>query len=325
MYDTTRPSAGHRPSQQADRPIWEALSQTSGPPEPGFERPARTGALDPPESIARGPTSRTRQKLDAVRVRYEGSSVAALARQLKALDFASWATVFGAELLWSTLPLLILLGSLANRRIDGDLSRHIGLNSQGARIVGGLFQGASHHPVLAIVTGLLFSLAGTFAVVASLETMYENVFDLKHRGLRDLPRQLVWIAVLIGLLIADAAGDRSARAAVGPVVEAIVTFAVVAVFFAWTMHFLLAGRVPWRSVVRPALVTAVLWIVLGLISSFYFSGEVVDDSKTFGKIGVVFTFLTWFFLIGTVIVLGAAIGGVWQRRTGSAPAAPPSP
>ena len=36
---------------------------------------------------------------------------------------------------------------------------------------------------------------------------------------------------------------------------------------------------------------------------------------TLGAIGVVFTFLTWFILIGGVIVLGAAVGAVWQQRT----------
>jgi uncharacterized BrkB/YihY/UPF0761 family membrane protein len=34
-----------------------------------------------------------------------------------------------------------------------------------------------------------------------------------------------------------------------------------------------------------------------------------------GTIGVAFTFLTWFMLIGFVIVLGAAGGATWQQRT----------
>jgi membrane protein len=97
-----------------------------------------------------------------------------------------------------------------------------------------------------------------------------------------------------------------------------VTFVVTAIFFAWTMHFLLGGRVPWRFVVGPALVTALLWLALALLSPIYFSATVVDDSKTYGTIGVVFSFLTWFILIGGVIVLGAVLGVVLQRRTGLA-------
>ena len=81
------------------------------------------------------------------------------------------------------------------------------------------------------------------------------------------------------------------------------------------MHFLLAGSVPWRLLIRPAFATAVLWVALGLFSSLYFSSVIIDDSKTYGTIGVVFTFLSWFILIGSVVVLGAACGAVWQQRT----------
>ena len=72
---------------------------------------------------------------------------------------------------------------------------------------------------------------------------------------------------------------------------------------------------PWRTVVRPALVSGLLWVGLSVFSSFYLSPTVVDDTKTYGTFGVVFTFLTWFIMIGFVIVLGAAGGAVWQQRT----------
>jgi membrane protein len=80
------------------------------------------------------------------------------------------------------------------------------------------------------------------------------------------------------------------------------------------MHFLLAGRVPWRSLVRPAVLTAICWIGLALFSSLYFSSAVVSDSRLYGTIGVVFSLLTWFIAIGAVLVLGAAGGAVWQER-----------
>jgi hypothetical protein len=114
--------------------------------------------------------------------------------------------MFGAALLWSALPLIILLSSLANERIDDDLSRHIGLNGQGAHIVHSLFRGTPAHAV-----------------------------------------------------------------------EPILTFA--------------------------------------LFSSVYFSPILISDSRTYGTIGVVFTLLTWFFLIGGVVVLGAVLGATWQAHS----------
>ena len=254
------------------------------------------------------------REFDAARGRYEGSWVQAVVGQLKAVHFLDWTTIFGAELLWSALPFIILLSSLANERIDDDLSRHIGLNSRGAHIVQTLFRNRPSHAVVPIVTGLLFTFAGIVAVVASLQVLYERAFDQEHRGWRDLPRYVAWVAVLLGVLIAEGIVDKPERRAAGPVVQALVGFVAVTVFFGWTMHFLMAGRVRWRVVVRPALVTGVLWVALAFFSSLYFSSVVIDDSRTFGTIGVVFTFLTWFILIGAVIVLGAACGSVWEGR-----------
>jgi membrane protein len=280
--------------------------------------PAGTTDEPPPASGDGGHSARDRalRRFDAARSRFERSWVGEVVAQLKALDFASWTTVFGAELLWSALPLLILLSSLADEKIDDDLSRHIGLDSKGAHIVESLFRSRPSHDVLAIATGLLFSVAGVISVVASLQVIYERLFEQKHRGWRDLPRYLVWTAVLLALLLADGSSDRPLRADVGPVVRGVLIFAVVSIFFAWTMHFLLAGRVSWRATVRPALVTGVLWVGLDLFSSLYFSSVIKDDSKTYGTIGVVFTLLTWFILIGGVIMLGAAIGAVWDERSG---------
>jgi membrane protein len=209
---------------------------------------------------------------------------------------------------------IILLSSLANTRIDDDLSRHIGLNSQGARIVQDQFRHAPAHATIAILTALLFSFAGSIAVVGSLQTLYERAFDQQHRG-RDLPRLIAWLGVFLGAAIAEVVVGHPLGKAAGPAVQGLLDFVVVTVLFGWTMYFLLAGRVPWRSVIRPALVSGLLWVGLSVFSSFYLSPTVIDDTKTYGTIDGVFTFLTWFIMIGFVIVLGAAVGAMWQQRT----------
>jgi membrane protein len=255
-----------------------------------------------------------RRRIDAARGRYGGSWLEAIVAQLKALNFFEWTLVFGAELLWSALPFMILLSSLADEQIDDDLSRHIGLNSAAAQIVRSLFRSSPTHALLPIATGLLFSLVGVISVVASLQTLYERAFGLEHRNWRRLPRYFVYVAVLLGVLIAEASVNGPERHAAGPVVQALLTFVVLVAGFGWTIHFLLAGRVSWRRVARPALITSVFWLGGAFFSSAYFSSVVIDDSKTYGTVGVIFTLLTWFIVIGSVIVLGAACGGVWQQR-----------
>jgi membrane protein len=265
------------------------------------------GANDP--AAARGPVR-------AARGRFAGSAAQIFLRRLGALDFAQCITAFGGSLLLSALPFVILVSSLANHRIDGDLSRHIGLNGKGAGIVSELFTSSPTHPVADIVTALILATAGTMAVANSLQVIYEQAFGQKRRGWRDSLRYLTWVGVLFGVLVAESVISGPVHASLGPIGEGFVTYVGVAAFFWWTMYFLLAGRVSGRILVRPALVTALLWIGLDLFSSAYFSSEIVSDSSLYGKIGVVFSLLTWFIAIGAVIVLGTAAGATWEERKG---------
>lgn len=247
-------------------------------------------------------------------MRYEGSWVEDLVARLKDLDLGKWTIVFGAELLWSVLPLLILLSSLANTRIDDDLSRHIGATGRGVHILEALFR---HKPTFALVpvlTGLLFALVGTISVVNSIQVLYERVFGAQHRGWRDIPRYGVWLVALLAALTAEGFVSKPVHTTTGPVIEGLIMFLAALLFAWWTMHFLLAGRMPWRVLIRPAFVTAVFWLALAIFSSISLSTNIVSDSRLYGTIGVVFTLLTWFILVAGVLVLGAALGAVWQDR-----------
>ena len=209
----------------------------------------------------------------------------------------------------TVLPFIILLSSLANRRIDTDLSRHIGLNSQGARIVSQLFRSSPAHAAAPIVTALILAAAGTMVVAGSLQVIYERVFGQPHRGWRDVLRFLTWAGVLVtGSIISEHVRPG------GPVARGLVVYAGTAAFFWWTMHLLLAGRVPWRRLMHAAILTALLWIGLELFSVVYFSAAIISDSRLYGTMGVVFTLLTWFIAIGVVIVLGAVAGATWDQR-----------
>ena len=120
-----------------------------------------------------------------------------------ALDFGNAIVLFGSSLLLSVLPFIILLSSLANHRIDTDLSRHIGLNREGARIISELFRSSPAHSAAPIVTALILAAVGTLAVAGSLQVIYERVFGQPHRGWRDVPR----FAVVLGA-VAGATWDR---------------------------------------------------------------------------------------------------------------------
>ena len=260
-----------------------------------------------------GPRERARRRLAAAESRfYRDHWTQALVHRLKAVDVVNATTLFGSALLLSALPLIIVLSSIADERVDDDISRHIGLNGQGSHIVETLFRSKPSDDAGPIILAVILGVGGTMAAVGFLAEIYERIFALEHRGWRDWWRFAIWTAAAIGALVAEGAGGKALADWAGVPVRIVVTFFAVGGFFHWTMWFLLAGRLSWRALFRPALVTGLLWIGFAVASSLLFSSTLVSDSKLYGKIGVMFTFVTWFVAVGIVIVLGAVGGAVWN-------------
>jgi membrane protein len=280
----------------------------------------RPGSADDPPSAGQEQDGTFRLPaqtlVSAAQHRFEGSFAQIFLRRLASLDFFDSIMMFGAALLISVLPFVILMSSLANHRIDTDLSRHIGLDHEGSLIVSRLFRSAPTRSDAAVVVALILAAAGTMAVASSLQVIYERAFGQPHRGWRDVLRFATWLVVLFGVLVADTLISDAVRAAAGPLAQGLVTSVGVTAFFWWTMYFLLAGQASWRVLFRPAALTALFWIGLELFSSVYFSSSIISDSKLYGTIGVIFTLMIWFIAVGAVIVLGAAAGAAWEQRRG---------
>jgi membrane protein len=250
------------------------------------------------------------------RDRFEGSLAQSFLQRLKALDFADQAILFGAGLLVSLLPFVILLSAFASQRIDDDISLRLGLDRKAAGIMDHLFTSAPATLNAATATSLIFLIAGMLAVASSLQQIYEKVFRQDHhRGPRDLGRLPTWIAALGGAVVAESLAERPVSAVTGGGwLAPLVTAGIMTPFFWWTMHFLLAGRVRWRTLLPSAITTGIFYGGLGLFSKFYFSDTIISDSKTYGTIGAIFGIMTWFIAIGAVIILGAVAGAVWEER-----------
>ena len=253
--------------------------------------------------------------MTGARHRFEGSAAQECARRLRGLHFVNVITLFGAMFLLSALPFIILMGSFANRRIDHDLTHHLGLNAHAARIVEQLFQASSAHSTSAIVLALALTGAGIVGVAGCVQGIYEQVFGLAHRSAGVIPRLVLWIAGLFGWFLVDnVISTATHHLPAHLVLDAVAVLLATVAFFWWSMHLLLAGNMPWRALLWPAVFTAALWIGLQVFAAFYFSSTITSDSRLYGNVGVIFSLITWFIAIGAVIVLGALTGDIWQHR-----------
>jgi len=248
--------------------------------------------------------------------RYEESAVHDLIRALGAIEFGDRIILFGAALLLSVLPLIILLSALANQRVDDDLARHLGLGRQGTRILEGLFRTTSVSFNFGVFVSLVLSFVGTIAVARSIQVIMKEPSNSRMLG-----EWGICFVASCGLRSSRGCSSSTARSAgpyaTGQPVQCCsggVDFVVLTLFFWWSIRFLLAGRESWAQVGPSAVATAIFWMGLGVFASLYLSSTLVSDSKLYGEIGVVFTLVTWFIAIGAVITLGAVAGAVWQRR-----------
>src|SRR5689334_21200319 len=233
------------------------------------------------------PRERARRRLSAADERfYRGTWIQDFVGHLKSVDVFNATTLFGSALLLSTLPLIIILSSIAEERIDDDVSRHIGLNAEGAGIVAKLFRHTPATDPGPIILAAVLGIAGTMAAIGFLAEIYERVFQVEHRGWRDWWRFALWTVAALVFIAIDSIGASEVGDDFPPLIRIPVTAVVLAVFFAWTMRFLLANQVPWDRVIRPGIVTSVMWVIFAIASSFLFSSTLVSDSKLYGKIGV---------------------------------------
>jgi len=263
---------------------------------------------------------------DAVLRRYSGSIAEDFARRLKALRFITTITMFGATFLLSALPLIILVSAIASRRVEDDLAHHLGLNAHAAQSVRLLFRHPAQQSPFAVTFAVALTLAGTVGVAGLVQTSYEQIFGQPHRHRGNLLRWLLWsLALCAWFAVASAVSALTSGLPGHLVLDALCVLLASVAFFWWSMHLLLIGRVPWRRLLVPALVTAVFWLVLEIVAALYFSATITSDSRLYGTIGVVFSLLTWFIWIDAVVVLGALAGDVVQsRRRPAAETAPPA-
>src|SRR3954454_1425157 len=217
--------------------------------------------------------------------RFEGPATQDVLRRLKHLHVVNIVTMFGAMFLFSALPFFVLISSFANRRVEDDLSQHLGLNAEASRQVEALFQASSAHSTSAIVLALLLTGAGTLGVASCVQAIYEQVFGQVRHGPGNISRLLLWIAGLCGWFALDSLIATTTHPWPGHVVlDGVLVLLVTMVFFGWSMHLLLGGRIPWHSLLRPAVVTAALWIGLQIFAANYFSVTVISDSRLYGSV-----------------------------------------
>jgi len=247
--------------------------------------------------------------------KYHGSSAEYLQRRLTGLDFINEGMLFAAALLLCGIPFFIVVSALAGKSAGADIGKRMGLDRQAAAVFGQLFASPSATSAAVVgTTSMVVFVVGGIAVASTLQALYERVFDVPHRGVKGLPRQLVWLGVVLGTGILGAGLAGPAVRHASPVVYAAAAAVWFTGFWWFTLWWLLAGRVSWRRLLPCAVATGVFWLGMEVVFSLFISGMVISEDKEYGPIGIVSALMAFLIAIGVVIILGAVVGLVWQER-----------
>ena len=145
-----------------------------------------------------GTHKRLQRRIDAAGKMYSDSSLEHLWTRLNAMDFINKGMLFAAILLLCFFPFIIVANALAGQTAVTGLIRHLGLNRQAAKDVSALFTSSGNTSDAVTGTAYIFFILGGIAAATSVQDLYERSFDLQTRGMKDVFRRLIWLAVTVG-------------------------------------------------------------------------------------------------------------------------------
>src|SRR6266516_772831 len=153
--------------------------------------------------------------------------------------------------------------------------------------------------------------AGTSSATA-LQLCYVRIWSLPRFGvIRSSWRASAWLAAFVGTFVLTGLADATFQDVPGAS-GVLLTFSLAGavLFWWWTPHLLLAGRVSWRDLLPGAILTGGTLIALVWISPLLMPGFVSSGESEFGPLGTVFVVMLWLTIVCSIVVFCAIAGHV---------------
>jgi membrane protein len=253
--------------------------------------------------------------------RVRSSTAGSVWYRLNAVDFVNSSMQFAALGILCLFPFLVVVSAGTGHDLRRTVITRMGLDRQAANDLNTLVSPGSHAVTnLSIVGGILIVL-GAIGIASTLQAWYQRVYEQTppRRWWRQLANRSLWLGGFIVYLAAQEFIAVQLRDVGARIPIYVVTFVIAVVFYTWTLHVLLLGRIRWGELLPGGVATAVCVTGLGVFSSLLFSGQIVAGANDYGPIGVVTILLSWLIGIGVCLHLGAVVGRAWTERRADPP------
>lgn len=191
------------------------------------------------------------------------------------------------------------------RKVVGNL----GITGSAANTISKTIQTAQTSNRLGTVIGVLgiLWLGSSFAL--AITNAFNAAWGITGLGMISRGRGLLWfsgfsslsvVTLLLGSLFSLLPSFLSP-------LTLLLGLAVSSTLWFWTSWMIPRRKVPWRAILLPSVIAAVLFEVLKLIGSFIVPRLVRNSSELYGSLGISFALLAWLLVIGRLVVYLAVV------------------
>jgi membrane protein len=220
----------------------------------------------------------------------------------------------GAQAYTALIPLLIVTSSVLPRTKNSSFAEvlvdRLELSGSSADTLRLAF--APSNTVESSVTGIgvLLLIVSALSFSRALQRLYERVFGLPTRGMRNTKWGIVWLlALTAGLILRPIVLGGLPGA-----VEVAGSLAFSTALWLVTPYLLLGRRLHWRRLLPLAVLSAVGMAGVGIWTVVWLPHTITSSAQQFGMIGIGFAMLAWLVAAAGVLVVAASGGAVISDR-----------
>ncbi|MEU3184053.1 YhjD/YihY/BrkB family envelope integrity protein [Streptomyces sp. NPDC006923] len=151
---------------------------------------------------------------------------------------------------------------------------------------------------------------------SAVQTGYERVWELPTARWHTIWRHVLWLAILVVYLVIFVNTPVTSESVVETAFATLGDVIGTLLFFWWSQHVLLAGRVRWGALFPGAVAISLGLLGLRVFSRLVFSPLIASNAVTYGPFGTVLVIQSWLVGVGFVVYGGALVGRlVHEHRT----------